>query len=283
MISGTRNNALLKRASRVRRRFQFRRALSQGLRSLNQTSKNGFLESIRGAIRDGANASFSPEQHAWFNRIELRRKELLGIDQVLQYKDYGAGNKSERKRRRRHGNRNVKRSLSQVTGASKSSDWGTLLHSLVVHLRPSNCVEMGTCVGISASYIGAALSLSGRGRLVTLEGAPPVAAHAEMTFKKLGLDDVVKQRIGQFKDTLPTTLEELNTLDFIFIDGHHERDATIAYYEQVLSHLQSQSLVVFDDISWSPGMRQAWEAICEHPRTHWALDLGEIGLVQPAD
>ena len=53
-------------------------------------------------------------------------------------------------------------------------------------------------------------------------------------------------------------LEEMRPVDFIFIDGHHDEQATIGYFEQVRPWLADRNAIVFDDIDWSDGMRAAW-------------------------
>ena len=45
------------------------------------------------------------------------------------------------------------------------------------------------------------------------------------------------------------------------IDGHHDEQATIAYFEKFIPYLSKNSIIVFDDISWSDGMRRAWNTI----------------------
>ena len=67
-------------------------------------------------------------------------------------------------------------------------------------------------------------------------------------------------------------------MDFAFIDGHHDEDATLSYFHQVLSSLSEHSVLVFDDIRWSAGMAGAWRAIVAHEHVELSLDLGKVGL-----
>lgn len=136
---------------------------------------------------------------------------------------------------------------------------------------------MGTCVGISAAYQATALRLNGGGRLFTLEGASPLARIATRTLSELGLDQVTVVQ-GRFQDTLETVLRENAPVDVVFVDGHHDEQATLRHFEQVRPHLSAGALLVFDDIRWSGGMARAWRAVAESPDTALAVDLGSLGL-----
>ena len=90
---------------------------------------------------------------------------------------------------------------------------------------------MGTAVGISAAYQAAALALNGRGTFTTLEGAEPLAD------------------IGRFEDTLDAVLERRRPVDYVFVDGRHDRQATLAYFEQTIPFLAETAFLIFDDIA----------------------------------
>jgi predicted O-methyltransferase YrrM len=139
---------------------------------------------------------------------------------------------------------------------------------------------MGTCVGISAAYQAAALELNGAGKLLTLEGAPAVAALARQNLSQLGLQHRAEVREGRFQDVLAEAAHVRAPLDLVFVDGHHDGDATLAYFKQLQPHLSPGGVIVFDDIAWSPGMRRAWERIAGDEIVSLAADLGEVGLVR---
>jgi predicted O-methyltransferase YrrM len=136
---------------------------------------------------------------------------------------------------------------------------------------------MGTAVGISAAYQAAALSLNGHGTLVTLEGASTLADIATENFRLLGLD-TVELVVGRFQDTLPDVLTKRRPVDYVFVDGHHDEQATLAYFEQILPFLKETALLVFDDIGWSEGMKRAWNTITKDKRLSLAVDLGPVGV-----
>ena len=82
---------------------------------------------------------------------------------------------------------------------------------------------------------------------------------------------------GIFKNELP----KLNNhkWDLIFIDGHHDKLATIAYFEALLPNIHNDSLIIFDDIYWSKGMTEAWEYIYNHDQVTVSIDTYYFGLV----
>jgi predicted O-methyltransferase YrrM len=88
---------------------------------------------------------------------------------------------------------------------------------------------------------------------------------------------------GRFQDTLADVAREQAPVDFAFIDGHHDEHATVAYFRQILPHLGRSAVLVFDDISWSPGMERAWKTVTADERVGLAVDLSAIGICLVSD
>jgi len=85
--------------------------------------------------------------------------------------------------------------------------------------------------------------------------------------------------IGNFDDTLPGIINSLNKLDFMFVDGNHQKDATLKYFNWALPKVHEDTMLIFDDIYWSEGMKEAWAEIKAHPQVKVTIDLFWIGLV----
>lgn len=211
-------------------------------------------------------------------RIEDRRGALLHSTEVIPVIDYGAGSAGSQRsaEEMRYGVESTAQ-VSRVAGASKPPFWALMLFTLIRQLRPQSSLELGTCVGISASYQAAALKLNGTGRLTSLEGSPEIARIARETLGALELTNATIVT-GPFHQTLSAALEAAQPIDFLFNDGHHDRDALLAYFAQALPYLSEEAVVVFDDISWSPGMRNAWREIEEHSSVAATVDLGVMGI-----
>ena len=67
--------------------------------------------------------------------------------------------------------------------------------------------------------------------------------------------------------------------DLIFFDGHHSKEATLRYFEALLSTAHNDSIFIFDDIYWSSEMKAAWTKIKAHPEVTVTIDTFFWGLV----
>ena len=240
---------------------------------------NNTARSMARCIWQALRRNLTQEEAAWIDRIEqVRAYTNASTDQIIR-KDYGAGDDTSK---RTPAEMQAGIEIADTVGnfserASKSRFWGMLLFKLVRTMHPVSCVELGTAAGISAAYQAAALRLNGRGSLITLEGAASLAHVAERNFRQLDLDNV-NVSVGRFADTLPGVLKARGPIDYVFIDGHHEEEAALTYFQQILPNLEDIALVVFDDIKWSDGMKRAWTSIADHPKVSIALDLGSAGV-----
>ncbi len=239
----------------------------------------GTPQTVVNAVRRALIGRSSQEETAWIDRIELLRRFLLSSPDVLEIIDFGAGagHRLDVGTRSELGT-TIARTLGEMTLSSRSPRSAYLLFSLVRELRPDLVIELGSCVGISAAYQAAALELNGSGCLVTIEGAPVLAQRSRRTIEELGLDHRCTVIEGRFTDTLPSVLRDSRPVSMAFIDGHHVESSTTEYAEQILASAQSDAVLVFDDIHWSPGMDRAWETIVQDARYSLTIDLGTIGL-----
>ena len=167
--------------------------------------------------------------------------------------------------------------LADACRVSKPPRAARLMYELVRELAPEQVLELGTNLGISSAYQAAALARNGRGRLVTLEASPYRVRAARELHARVGLD-VVTYRQGLFAETLSPVLAEFAPIDFAFIDGHHQYEPTLAYFDEVWRHATSDAVFVFDDIRWSEGMERAWRALQDDARVALAVDLGSVGI-----
>lgn len=206
----------------------------------------------------------SPEEQRAITQIESLRKALnRSSDHVLVYYEGGSAREC------------TVGEICQRTGQPRR--WALLLFQLIRAVRPRRCLEMGTSVGISAAYQAAALEFNQQGTLVTLEGAPNVARLAEAHLRQLGLGRV-SVKAGRFQTILGTVLADCAPIDFVFIDGHHDERATLAYLEQIIPYLTQPAIVVFDDIHWSEGMARAWNTITADERLPVTIELEKLGI-----
>lgn len=251
-----------------------RRELAALEREPDPVSK-GLARAISATLADDADA----EERRWVDQIEELRRRLTSSNEELTLVDFGAVSPEEDLSEVEMARGvEVTRTVGEICrSASKPPRWAFLLFKLVRELRPDSCVELGTSLGISAAYEAAALELNQHGSLVSLEGAEPIAARARENLAGLGLSRA-QIVTGRFQDTLDTVLRDHAPVDYAFVDGHHDRDATVAYFEQFMPALAPNALLVFDDISWSNGMKEAWTKIRTDSRIGLSVDLFKVGI-----
>lgn len=199
--------------------------------------------------------------------IEALRKMLLRDNRLLTIEDLGAGSRTSSSKQR------SVQSLART--ALKPKKYAQLLFRLVRHYRPQTIIELGTSLGVTTAYLAAG---NRSARITTIEGSGAVADVAGETFQQLGLQNVQPLR-GNFDDVLPTVLQGLPSVDLAYIDGNHRYEPTMNYFRQLLPKLHNDSILVFDDIHWSPEMEKAWEEIKAHPAVQCSVDVFFLGFV----
>jgi len=112
----------------------------------------------------------------------------------------------------------------------------------------------------------------------TIEGVQTIHAKA---VEHLGEWDCknVDCHLGNLDIVLPAVLQGMPAPDLVFMDGNHQEEPTIRYFNQILDYLPESAIVLVDDIHWSAGMEHAWKQIQQHPRVTTTIDLFQLGLV----
>ncbi len=201
------------------------------------------------------------------NDIEKIRKSLLKNEKLLKLVDLGAGSKFSK---------NQYRTVKSIAKRSLSPKWQCeVMYNLVKEFHCQNIIELGTSFGISTAYLADANRF---GKVYTIEGDEAIASIAMQTFASLGLKNI-KSNIGSFDIVLPAILEKMDTVDFAFIDGNHQKEATLKYSDFLLNKCNETSVLVFDDIYWSNGMQEAWKIIKNNPKVSCALDFYSFGVI----
>ncbi|MFI5159994.1 MAG: O-methyltransferase [Sphingobacteriales bacterium] len=202
-----------------------------------------------------------------YDEVENQRKALLSDERIINVTDLGAGS---------HVNNSKQKKVREIAkNALKPPKLVQLLYRLVADMQPDNIIELGTCFGTTSLYLQNAAP---KAKIFTLEGCPETAKIAAEVFKKAN-ESHIQQVIGNFDDTLPDVINKLDKLDFVFVDGNHQKDATLKYFEWCLPKVHENTLLIFDDIYWSEDMKEAWATIKAHPQVTVTMDLFWIGLV----
>lgn len=201
-----------------------------------------------------------------YRTVESIRKTLLSRTDEIEITDLGAGSTVNSSKRRK---------VSDIAkNSAKGGKWGELLFRLVKHFQPATMLELGTSLGIGALY----QSLGNpNGTLTTFEGCPNTASIAREQFAKASVGPNIIE--GNFDDTLQPYLDSIEKLDWVFIDGNHQKEPTIRYFNQCMPKSHNDSVMLFDDIYWSKGMAEAWQNIKADERVTVTLDLFQVGIV----
>lgn len=158
--------------------------------------------------------------------------------------------------------------------ATKPAQEGRLLYRIAKRFQPKTILELGTSLGVSAMYLRAGAPDA---KLVTIEGCPETARVAQEGMKKYGVEADV--RTGNFSSALPGVLEELKSVDLVYIDGNHRLQPTLAYFNLIRKYAHNETVFIFDDIHWSEEMEAAWKTVSEDPEVHVSIDVFHFGLV----
>jgi predicted O-methyltransferase YrrM len=189
--------------------------------------------------------------------------------------DFGAGDPSDKKSKEEMQNgKMVCSSIAKLSSIGLKNVWSQWIYLLTKEKKPKVILELGTCCGFSAITMALANSDA---KIYTLEGAKEIAQIASSNIKKANCSNIT-QVIGRFVDTLPSLLEAIAPIDFAFIDGHHDEFATVEYFKTIKPFMSKDSVMAFDDISWSDGMKKAWAQIVLEVGVTNCEDLGKIGI-----
>ena len=202
-----------------------------------------------------------------YTGIEYLRRQLLDDKKLITVEDFGAGSKL---------NKTKERTIAAIAYSSlKPKKYSQLLFRMVNYYQPKTIIELGTSLGITTSYLA---SGNTNAAVYTFEGSSSVADKARENFTTLKLENIHLTE-GNFDDTLKAKLEEINSVDFSFIDGNHRYEPTINYFEQLLAKSSDNSIIILDDIHWSKEMESAWHYVQNHPEVMTTVDLFFIGIV----
>lgn len=240
-------------------------------------AKDFLLHKLTAKTRHGTHSPFvyrlvdkifyNTEPQNAYTEVEAIRQKLLADDRSITVTDLGAGS---------HVNNNRQKKVSDIAAhALKPKNLAQLLYRIAADLKPASIIELGTCLGVTSIYLQKAAP---QAKVYTLEGSPQTAEVTKETFHNAGLDEI-ELVVGNFDDTLPGIIDSLDKVDLVFVDGNHQKNATLRYFEWCLPKAHDNTLLIFDDIYWSEGMKEAWAQIKAHPEVTVTIDLFWIGLV----
>ena len=182
-----------------------------------------------------------------YSSLKQYRKQLYKNDLIILIKDFGAGSRVFRTNARK---------ISQVAkNAGITQKRAELLYRLTKYFKPNTILELGTSLGMATS----SLSLGNPdSTITTIEGCPETASIANEQFESFNLNNI-NLKVNKFDNELKSLQNQ--KFNLIYVDGNHQKDATLNYFNLLLETINNDSVIIFDDIHWSKGMTEAWELI----------------------
>lgn len=157
----------------------------------------------------------------------------------------------------------------------KPTHLAQLIFRLAANQELNHIIEVATGFGITTAYLSKAKP---QADILTIESNAEMAEIARQNFIDLRLKNVELQ-VGNFNELLPKAIAATEKLDFVYINGQHSKEAILNYFNWCLPKIHEGSLLIFDDIYWSPEMKEAWTTIKNHPEVTVTIDLFWMGLV----
>lgn len=197
--------------------------------------------------------------------LKNHRQALLNETGTIEITDLGAGS-----RVLTSPVRNIS-DITKIAGMKKKRQ--QLLFRLARYLNCKTALELGTSLGLGT----AALALSGEfSKIYTVEGCPNTLKKAQEYFEKFKLNNIQSHQ-QDFRSFLSENPSE--NYDLIFLDGDHNGERTLEYFNSLLKHVHNDTVLIFDDIYWSREMMAAWQKIITDERVSVSIDTFQWGMV----
>lgn len=153
--------------------------------------------------------------------------------------------------------------------------YAQLLFRVANSINPKVIVELGTSLGLTTAYLA---SLSSASKCYTFDASVETTAIASKLWADLELNNI-ETITGDIDETLPLFVKQNIRVDFVFFDANHTKEATLNYFKLLLPLVGQYSIFVFDDISYSKQMQEAWLEIIESEKVRVSFNLFQFGIV----
>ncbi|EDP69654.1 SAM-dependent methyltransferase; O-methyltransferase [Flavobacteriales bacterium ALC-1] len=204
---------------------------------------------------------YDKKKYPKYDELNNYRKILKDSNIALEITDLGEGSKVL--------SSNQRRVSDMVKTSSSSKKESKLLFRIAQYFNFNNVLELGTSLGMGTYAFALANTDS---KITTIEGCPNTSDYTKSQFIKN-----ITFLKGDFTTVIPTLIED--KFDCIYFDGHHNKKATIEYFETLLPKAHNETIFIFDDIYWSKGMTEAWNHIKSHRSVTVTVDSFHLGFV----
>lgn len=163
--------------------------------------------------------------------------------------------------------------ISDLCRGEVSPAMGQLLFRLVNKYKPSNVVSLRLGLGVSAMYLAAPNSEL---NVMTFE-KPSVADYATSFMRKVGFDKV-QVEASSASEGLPSLLERMGRLDFLYLNGCETGEELERYVSMCMPKLHGDSVVVVDNIYENESLTAAWRNFQSDEKVRVTVDLFHMGI-----
>ena len=199
-----------------------------------------------------------------YNDVEKERRRLLHDRTSIFFDDYGTGKSGER------------RICDIARKALKNASDAQLIFRTALFQKPKTVIELGTSLGLTTAYLSKA---AGSGKCHTFDGCGEVVDFAKQVASNCGTAASTVFHVGDIAESLPLVIKDMESVDVVFMDANHTKEATLAYYSIIKPKLSNGSVLIMDDIHSSKGMRDAWNEIRQDEKARVSFDMYGLGVI----
>ena len=236
---------------------------SKTLRSLDKQGEEGFW--IAQAFRNVLHRKNSPDAYKHLKPLDKYREALLLDKCPISFDEIGSD-----------------QTLTVANIAQRAASprqWSLFFYELSKVKKVKNILEIGTNLGVSGQYFIKGLEGKKDTKFTTIEGVKGLCEIAERQFGRLSTREGYEVIHGLYDQALKQIVRKDSTFDLIFLDGNHQYQATLNYFEWLKNKLTRRAVVIFDDIHWSPGMQKAWREASTQQGVVFSIDFFKLGVV----
>ena len=236
---------------------------NSNIQGLNQHGVEG--KHIAQAFLKTSKGEYTPDEKQLFETLKQFRSELYADHRKISFEEIGSS---------------TEMTVAEIARRAASPEiWVRFFYQLSKTNIVNNVLEIGTNLGVSGQYFIKGLEDKKNTKFITLEGVKGLCEIASSRFDNLSSQDRFEVIHGLYDKTLPAVVKSKTRFDLVFIDGNHQYEATLNYFEMLKENLADKAMVIFDDIHWSEGMRRAWREICEQKGIVFSINFFKLGMV----
>lgn len=222
-----------------------------------------FLFSLMQAVFDDSKKNWP----SYFFDIELQRKKMISSKEKIEFEDFGSGGDKSRKKQL---------SIRSIAlQAVKQAKYARFLNRLVTYTKSNHIIELGTSLGITTAYLA---SVDSDLKIYTVEGDKNIQKKAQQNWNELNLKNIHSYSFD-LNEKWSLLADQINKIDFLFIDANHRKEAMIRYVLQSMTYIHEQSVIVLDDIHWSKETYEAWSILKNRKEVTLSFDIYQMGIL----